>query len=346
MAADVADLMNESHVAEYLRHTADYWNANIERWTYVTATELSRAHGVDGYYVRIGADTPDADVPTTGWVAIKNRPHDRSLVRADQIVSPDALALVRFGLRAADDPRILNTVKVIDAELKIEFPVGPSWYRYNEDGYGEHQDGSAFDGTGIGRAWPLLTGERAHYELAAGNRKEAERLTAALEGFANEEGLIPEQVWTAEDIPAQGLFFGRPSGSAMPLVWAHAEYVKLRRSLHDGRVFDMPTQPVERYQIDQVASPYTVWRFNHKCRTLRAGTTLRVETLSPTVVHWSRDGWTTTLAVETVATGLNIYVADLTTEDLAPDTTVVFTFYWSEKQIWEDSDFSVQVVPS
>ncbi len=43
------------------------------------------------------------------------------------------------------------------------------------------------------------------------------------------------------------LYFGRPSGSAMPLVWAHAEYIKLRRSLRDGRVFDMPPQTVDRY---------------------------------------------------------------------------------------------------
>ncbi len=27
--------------------------------------------------------------------------------------------------------------------------------------------GAPFDGTGVGRAWPLLTGERAHDELAA-----------------------------------------------------------------------------------------------------------------------------------------------------------------------------------
>lgn len=94
-------------------------------------------------------------------------------------MSPDALALVRFGLRAADDPRILNTVRVIDALLKVDLPAGPCWHRYNDDGYGEHEDGRPFDGTGVGRAWPLLTGERAHYELAAGNRVRAEASTSA-----------------------------------------------------------------------------------------------------------------------------------------------------------------------
>ena len=114
---------------------------------------------------------------------IKNRPPGDDDDRpADAIVSPDALALVRFGLRAADDPRIVDTVKVIDAELRCDLPQGPVWYRYTGDGYGEHADGAPFDGTGHGRPWPLLAGERAHYELAAGRKDEAARLLATLEG--------------------------------------------------------------------------------------------------------------------------------------------------------------------
>ena len=166
-------------------------------------------------------------------------------------VSPDALALVRFGLRAADDPRIRNTVKAIDHLLKVELPQGPLWHRYNGDGYGEHADGAPFNGVGIGRAWPLLAGERAHYELARGDRAEAERLLGALQGSASEGGLLPEQVWDTDDIPERELFRGRPSGSAMPLVWAHGEHVKLLRSLRDGRVFDMPPQVERRYAARQ-----------------------------------------------------------------------------------------------
>ena len=66
----------------------------------------------------------------------------------------------------------------------------------------------------------------------------AKKLLSAMESFANESGLISEQVWDSPDIPERELYFGRPSGSAMPLVWAHAEYLKLRRSLRDGRLFD------------------------------------------------------------------------------------------------------------
>src|SRR5262249_55059264 len=156
--------------------------------------------------------------------------------RAALTVSPDALALVRFGLRAPDDPRIRNTIRVIDALLKVELPQGPCWRRYNGDGYGEHEDGSGFDGTGVGRPWPLLTAERGHYEVAAGNRAGAEALLRAFESFGSDGHLLPEQVWDADDIPERELFRGRPSGSAMPLVWAHAEHIKLLRSLREARV--------------------------------------------------------------------------------------------------------------
>ncbi|MEZ4656110.1 MAG: glucan 1,4-alpha-glucosidase [Caldilineaceae bacterium] len=344
VAADLAEAEGEPALAQYLREVADNWNSNIERWTYATDTKLAQLYGVDGYYVRIGADDDREDLaPTAGWVAIKNRPMDHSSAVADEIVSPDALALVRFGLRAADDPRILNTLKVIDDELKVELPAGPAWYRYNEDGYGEHEDGSAFDGTGIGRAWPLLTGERAHYEIAAGNLTEARRLRAALEGFANAGGLIPEQVWNADDVPARELIRGEATGSAMPLVWAHAEYVKLCHSLQDGIVFDMPTQTVQRYQVQRVTTPFTVWRFNQKCRTMTAGTTLRIELQAPAAIHWGTDGWQTRQDVATRDTGIGLHVADLPTVDFAPETAIVFTFLWTESQQWEGTDFVIHV---
>lgn len=73
------------------------------------------------------------------------------------------------------------------------------WYRSNDDGYGEHEDGAPFDGTGIGRLWPLLTGKRAHYELALGKVEEVRRLLAAMEASSSEGGLIPEQIWDAQD---------------------------------------------------------------------------------------------------------------------------------------------------
>ena len=341
-AADLADRF-EPALAPYLRETADVWNAGIERWTYVTDTELARSVGVAGYYVRIAPpDTAEAASPANGFVPIKNRPPGQGCAAAAHMISPDALALVRFGLRAADDPRILDTVKALDALLKTDTPAGPCWRRYNGDGYGEHQDGSPFDGTGTGRPWPLLTAERAHYELAAGRPGQAEALMAAVSRFASEGGLLPEQVWDAADLPERELFLGRPSGSAMPLVWAHAEYVKLCRSLADGRVFDLPPQAPERYQVRKTGPPHGVWRFNHRCAALAAGLRLRLEVPAPAIVHWSPDGWRTVLDTPTRDTGLGLHAAELDPQAGEP---VVFTFFWPEADRWEGRDFQVTVVP-
>jgi glucoamylase len=179
--------------------------------------------------------------------------------------------------------------------------------------------------------------------LAAGHRDEALRLLGALEAFANIGGMISEQVWDSDDIPEKELFCGRPSGSAMPLVWAHAEYLKLLRSLRDGQVFDTPPQPAQRYIEDQVGSPYAIWRFNHKARSMPQGQTLRIEVLAPATVHWTADGWDTSHDVTAGDTGLGIYVADLDTSGLPADASVTFTFYWSQEDRWEETDVSVRI---
>jgi len=342
--ADFADRAGEGAVARYLRETADLWNDQIERWTYVTGTHLAAKHGVEGYYVRIAdGAVADSEPPDKDSVQIKNRPAAGDELPAADVVSPDFLALVRFGLRAPDDPRILATVKVVDALLRADTDTGPIWHRYNDDGYGEHDDGSPFDGTGVGRGWPLLAGERAHYELAAGNFSAADGLRRTMELQAGKGGFLPEQVWDAADIPARGLFNGHPSGSAMPLVWAHAEYVKLVRSLSDRKVFDMPPQTHKRYVTDRVRSPFFPWRFGQRARSFPHGKQLRIETLAACRVHWSSDAWRTVHDQDSVQTGLGVHVVDLPTKTLLPSTNVAFTFFWLQSGRWEGSDFSIQV---
>jgi glucoamylase len=344
-AADLALLMGAPEQAAYLRETADTWNDQIEYWTYATGTELARQSEVEGYYVRIAPPkTADAASPMMGFVPIKNRPAANGRWSASQIVSADALALVRFGLRSANDPRITYTVRVIDALLRVETPQGPLWRRYNEDGYGEHEDGRPFDGTGIGRAWPLLTGERAHYEIAAGQSESARALLRTLEACASDGGLLPEQVWDSSDISERELYFGRPSGSAMPLVWAHAEHLKLVRSLHQGLIFDLPPQPMQRYQVEKVASPYRTWRFNHRCRSIPRGKTLRIEVLAPAMIHWSVDDWRTVTDTPTRDTGFGVHTADLPV-CTDSEARIRFTFLWLDAGRWEGADFEVVAAP-
>ncbi len=344
-AADFAEEKGDYGVANYLRETADNWNGNIERWTYVKGTELAKKTGVDGYYVRLSpTNTSDSEMPGSAFVAVKNRPVGQNMVPGEMMVSVDALALVRYGLRSPQDPRILDTLKVIDAILRKETKTGPVWHRYNLDGYGEHDDGSPFDGTGVGRGWPLLAGERAHFELARGNLEEAERLLHVMEAQASSGGLLPEQVWDAEDIPKRGLHNGRPSGSAMPLVWAHAEYIKLVRSLREKKVFDMPPQTVTRYQKNNNPSKIVSWRFNQKIRSIPERQKLRIEVLAPARVRWSQDEWQTTNDSMTVDTGLGVHYVDLPTDSLSQGSGLVFTFFWPQANKWEGTDYPVAVI--
>ena len=340
IGAELAELAGESDYAPYLRETADSWYSCIDRWLYVKGGELADKAGVEGFYVRV---TPPDFEEGDDIICIKNRPPDSCYPHISSVVCTDALALVRFGLRRADDKRIVDTVKVIDTMLKVETLSGPCWHRYNGDGYGEHKDGSPFDGTGRGRLWPLLTGERGHYSVALGDLKEAKRLLKTMEGFADGIGLFPEQVWDSNDIPERGLYFGRPSGSAMPLVWAHAEYLKLIRSITEERVFDMPPQTAFRYLKNGVTSDIMQWRFNHKLHKIPAVKKLRIETLSNALVRWTFDGWRTANESETKDSGLGVFYTDLPTENLKENDEIIFTFYWTDAEKWENKNFYVQI---
>ena len=325
VAADMADRRGHATAASYLRDTADAWNSSIERWLYVSGGEMAHRHEVDGYYVRVAP--PEGITSPSSTVA-----------------GLDALALVRFGLRKADDPHILNTIKIVDASLRVETPCGPVWRRYEGDLYGEHVDGCAFDGQGVGRAWPLLTGERAHYEIAAGHPERAAALARVLEAIAGDIGLLPEQVWDSDDLPARELFIGHPAGSAMPLVWAHAEYLKLCRSLEGGTIFDQPPQTVRRYLVGKTGSTRTSWRFNDQIRALPRGSVLRFETLAAAIVHWTADGWHTVHQTPTIDTTLGIHVADLDTVTLPAGAQVEVTFFWREALRWEGANFMIRIV--
>ncbi len=328
--------------ATYCRELADDWNASIEDWTYAAGSRLALEHGVDGHYVRIASPDVLAGAPISTPVPVRNRVASESTVPGDEMVGTDFLALVRFGLRRPDDPHILSSLAVADAHLRTDTPNGPLWHRYTGDGYGEHADGSPFNGTGIGRGWPLLVGERGHYELDAG--RDARPYLDAMRRLGSQGGMLPEQAWDADDIPALGLFLGRPSGSAMPLAWAHAEYVKLVRSIALGHTIDRPEAAWRRYHGVRPAATRATWRFEAPRPTMAAGRTLRLELLAPCRVHCSLDGWDTTMDVDAIDTGLGVWIADIPGSDaLAPGQAIDATFYWPEGGRWEGRNFRVSV---
>ena len=320
---------------------ADYWNAHIEEWTAVHDTDLAHQFGVRGYYIR-NAPMEREENPRAllDVLPIKNRAQDPGLA-AEQQVGTDCLQLVRFGLRRADDPLMLESLKVIDALLKIDTPSGPAWHRYNGDGYGEHEDGAPFDGVGQGRAWPLLTGERGHYELAAGN--DPLPYLEAMAAMSGAGGMLPEHVWDSAPIPKKSLNPGRPSGSAMPLVWAHAEYIKLLMSRQLGRPFDRPPATWERYQGMRATFKHAIWLPQDPIQSMSAGQTLLIALLEPSTVRWGIDGWQSMQETTTQDTGLGIHVAELETKTLRFGQKISFTSRRVDTGEWLGRDSTIGV---
>lgn len=321
---------------------ADDWNARIEDWTAVRGTPLAQRHAVAGYYVRI-APTSGGEVANhlERILAIKNRRCDPSLAAVDQ-VSTDFLQLVRLGLRDAHDPLVTGTVKVVDDLLRVDTPSGPVWHRYNGDGYGEHADGAPFDGVGIGRAWPLLSGERGHYELAAG--RDPLPYLESMAAMAGRCGLIPEQVWDTDPVPGRTLALGRPSGSAMPLVWAHAEFVKLVASRVLGRPFDRPEAVWQRYRGRRPEPEHALWSIQSPITRMRAGQTLCVMAPRAARVHYGIDGWNGVADCETHDSGLSLHVAELPSAALVAGSRIDFTLQWIDGSAWEGRDHHVELV--
>ena len=320
---------------------ADYWNARLEEWTFACDTDLAKRFQVPGHYVRIiPEDILVQDGAQKEWVLIKNRAHDPHLSASEQVAN-DFLQLVRYGLRSADDPHITASVKVMDGLLRTDTPCGPVWHRYNGDGYGEHADGSPFDGTGIGRGWPLLVGERGHYALAAG--EDALPYINAMAAMTGNGGLLPEQIWESDAIPEKGLFPGHPSGSAMPLVWAHGEFIKLCHSAAQGSPVDRPAQTWKRYQGKAPKIDYRIWRLRQRPRQLPAGQELRVLLQAPFTVHWGSNGWQAVQDTESEDWGLG-HVAILPVQKLPVGDSVQFTILWRDSGDWQGEDFHIDII--
>ena len=269
---------------------------------------------------------------------IRNLAVDPRLPASAQ-VSVDFLQLVRFGLRRPDDALIVASLKVADALLKVQTPSGACWHRYNEDGYGEHDDGSAYDGTGRGRAWPLLCGERGHYELCAG--RDPLPYLESMARMASAGGMLPEQIWDAAPIASRGLLPGRPTGAAMPLVWAHAEYLKLAASRQRGRPFDRPTAVWERYRGERPLLKRMIWTEQAPLAQLPEGCALTIALREPGTVRWGLDGWQDTREQQTRANPLGLHLLEIDTPRLRLGRRLDFTY--RNGVTWAGRDFCILV---
>jgi len=347
MAVTIAALVDGSELLdpgerEAALWIADTWNANLERWCWSGETDLAKRLGVSGYYLRAAPEAAIEDATAKALpLLIKNLSRDPGLPACDQI-STDFFQLVRFGLRSPTDPFVRDSRTAVDRLLRANTPAGTAWYRYNGDGYGEHEDGSPFDGTGRGRPWPLLVGERGHVAIMAGESPRG--FLRDMARMANSSGLIPEQVWDGPALPEKGLYPGCPTGSAMPLVWAHAEFVKLAHSEGKKRPVDRPEATWRRYGGVRPEIGWRLWRHRHRVRTLEEGRELRFLWSRKGLVHWSVDGWGSPCDTLSRPVGLGFWGAILPVKGLSRGQTIVFTFYWPDDDRWEGEDYQVEVV--
>lgn len=320
---------------------ADFWNARLEDWCVARDSTLAQVNGVEAHYIRAAPaeilTDPDA---LRRPLSIKNRDVDTGL-QADAQVSVDFLQLVRLGLRRADDRLVADSIKVADALLKTDTPHGPVWHRYNSDGYGEHADGSAFDGTGEGRGWPLLGGERGHYALALG--EDPMPYLVAMNEMAGNCGLLPEQVWDSVALPEYGLMPGRPTGSAMPLAWAHAEFIKLAASHALGRAFDRPQAVWKRYAGVRPLAKLWVWTPGAPLSRLCSECSLLLLLPRPGIFHVGFDGWSNTDDLASQPFGLGLHGLILTASQLTAHRVLDFTWQWQDA-MWAGVDFHIQLV--
>src|SRR5579859_2383311 len=146
-AAEFARPTQGEPAARLILDYADWLSAHLEDWTVTTRGEL--VSGRPRHYIRVTPADPevpgDMAAPDTAMIQIAN---GGGLHPARNIVSGDFLELVRLGVRDAQDPLVRDSLAVIDAVLKFDLPQGPGWRRYNYDGYGQKEDGGAYDGTG------------------------------------------------------------------------------------------------------------------------------------------------------------------------------------------------------
>jgi glucoamylase len=340
--AQWASESGKTEAGDFIFTYADWLAAHLEDWTVTTRGEL--VEGLPRHYIRINptdpvAPDPHAD-PDATMLQLAN---GGGLHPARNIVGGDFLHLVRYGIRAADDPIVRDSIEVMDRVIKYDLPQGPGWRRYNHDGYGQKDDGSAYDGTGVGRSWPILTGERGHYELAAG--RDPKPFIATMENFANQGGMITEQIWDAPDLPDGNMKLGRPTGAAMPLCWSHAEYLSLVRSRHDGVPFDRVDAAYQRYVVNRVRSRHEIWTLRHPIRRIPQGKTLRIILPADAVIVWTTDNWKRSNESEANhVDDLNLWFLDLPTAELAGESQVEFTFFWKREKTWEGRNFRVEVV--
>jgi glucan 1,4-alpha-glucosidase len=249
--ASLADANGDTRTAAIARGVADDWQRSLPGWAVTTNGPLA-AHP---YYIRL-SKTGDPNAAISYNVGNGGPTLDQR-----SVIDQGFLELVRLGLTPASDPAINQSLPVVDATIKSDTSTGAGFHRYNGDGYGDRaSDGRPWapTGQGTGHLWPALAGERGEFEIASGSPGSAVARLEAMRGAASGVGLIPEQDWEGADLGASpfgtdptaasiGFRNGGAAGSASPLTWSAAQYVRLMRDIAAGKILDRPARVFARY---------------------------------------------------------------------------------------------------
>jgi glucan 1,4-alpha-glucosidase len=250
-AADLARVNGDASSAAVWLGVADDMQRSIKGWTVTTTGPLSS----DPYFIRLSKNGDPNEAVSYG-VGNGGPTLDQR-----RVVDAGFLELVRLGLLPASDPDIARSLAIVDATIKSTTPSGPGWHRYNGDGYGDRgSDGRPWapSGQGTGHLWPVLSAERAEQALASGDATTAASLLNGMRRFASGVGLIPEQDWELSDLAPSpygtdptvasiGFANGKAAGSASPLTWSAASFVRLAADLAAGRNVVLPAITNARY---------------------------------------------------------------------------------------------------
>jgi glucoamylase len=292
IAAEIAGLLCAANIAgingdtlSQARYTnyADYYQALVPDWTFTTSGPL----GGGSYFERIDDDGNPNDGHS---ITLGN---GGGLYDERSIVDAGFLELVRQGVMPANSPYITLSLQVIDSTIKQTINGNSYWFRYNHDGYGEHVDGSNYNGTGTGRLWPILSGERGIYSIASGSSNADEYLTA-MTATENSSGFIPEQVWDSSS-PA-GYTPGTPTKSMDPLNWTMGEFITLLMSAKNHTIADVPLLSYSRY-VTNAYQPHTGKVVDYDTSQLYQGKALTIfyngslASRSHVYLHWGENNW-------------------------------------------------------
>lgn len=128
----------------------------------------------------------------------------------------------------------------------------------------------------------------------------------------------------------------------MPLMWAHAEYIKLLRSIADGQAFDLIPIVAERYLGGRGRQDLEVWKPVRQVRQVSSGQTLRVQAPRPFLLHWSSNEWEIATDTPPISTPLGIHFVDIPISAMQ-SAPIRFTFLWIDSNQWENREYEVVI---